>query len=137
MMHDSSCGCPDCANFHPNRFANVGVPTPSDRSAEERREFEEWAVPHGLSIAMVEAASHYAGEYENMRTQTAYLAWRARIRLLEEENRELRRVLTVAVELLSEIPMPTPELSARYSALWNAQETLAGKGRKVGAPDAT
>jgi hypothetical protein len=43
MMHDSSCGCPDCANFHPNRFANVGVPTPSDRSAEERREFEQWA----------------------------------------------------------------------------------------------
>jgi hypothetical protein len=50
LMHDSSCGCPDCAKwninetfFHPNRFANVGVPTPSDRSAEERREFEEWA----------------------------------------------------------------------------------------------
>lgn len=26
MMHDSSCGCPDCADFHPNRFDKVGNP---------------------------------------------------------------------------------------------------------------
>ena len=29
MMHDSSCGCPDCENFHPDRFDHVGAASPA------------------------------------------------------------------------------------------------------------
>lgn len=34
-IHDSSCGCPDCEEFHPNRFDSVGQPTDANTVRQE------------------------------------------------------------------------------------------------------
>jgi len=127
-MHDSSCGCPDCANFHPNRFANVGVPTASDRSAEERREFEEWANNERRGFPF---------PLEGMERKLAELAWRARGRLLEEENRDwsltIERLSGEDFAVLREpgkMDTTTPILT-RQLPWFNALRNLLG--RKVGA----
>jgi hypothetical protein len=33
MRHGTNCGCPDCENFHPDRFNNVGDPVPAKGEA--------------------------------------------------------------------------------------------------------
>ncbi len=39
-MHGSSCGCPDCSKFHPERFKDAGAPTANGRII--------WYPRHGL-----------------------------------------------------------------------------------------
>jgi hypothetical protein len=131
MMHDSSCGCPDCANFHPNRFANVGVPTPPDRSADQRRQRDAYLsrVAEQVQIGNANILSALSACYDN--------GWQARGRLLEEENRDwsltIERIAGKECAVLrvpGKMDTTTPVLT-RQLPWFNALRNLLG--RKVGA----
>jgi hypothetical protein len=113
----------------------------TDRSADQRREFEQWAAEaYGGDISKFTCrAQEYPDEYVAADLEWAWRAWQARGRcqMLEEENRELRHIAKILGHELNRLNDTASKDLQDYQRILGilaaAQDMLASKGRKVGA----